>query len=120
MRIRVPAFVIEQLGRELKAARGREIGGVLVAERLGGDEFVIVFAGVDEILAEQAWERIVAAFDAINQTENRPYVVSVSHGIQEINCGVDRMLDSILQQADEKMYEEKRKIKSSIRILRQK
>mgnify|MGYP001213512641 CR=1 FL=1 len=86
--------------------------------RLGGDEFVIVFTGVDETLAEQAWGRIVAAFDAINNAENRPYVVSVSHGIQEINCGVDRMLDSILQQADEKMYEEKRKIKSNIRILR--
>ena len=41
MRIRVPAFVIEKLGRELKAARGQEIGGVLVAERLGGDEFLI-------------------------------------------------------------------------------
>lgn len=41
MRIRVPAFVVEKLGRELKAARGREIGGILVAERLGGDEFLI-------------------------------------------------------------------------------
>lgn len=41
MRIRVPALVIEKLGRELRAARGREIGGVLVAERLGGDEFLI-------------------------------------------------------------------------------
>ncbi|MBN5015448.1 JAB domain-containing protein similar to deubiquitination enzymes [Stenotrophomonas maltophilia] len=41
MRIRIPAFVIEKLERELKTARGREIGGVLVAERLGGDEFLI-------------------------------------------------------------------------------
>ena len=41
MRIRVPPFVIEKLGRELKAARGREIGGVLAAEHLGGDEFLI-------------------------------------------------------------------------------
>jgi len=41
MRIRVPVFVIEKLGRELKAARGREIGGVLAAEHLGGDEFLI-------------------------------------------------------------------------------
>ena len=42
MRIRLPAFVVETLNRELKAASAREIGGVLVAERLGGDEFIIV------------------------------------------------------------------------------
>lgn len=41
MKIRVPAFVIATLERELKAARGREIGGVVAAERLGGDEFLI-------------------------------------------------------------------------------
>lgn len=86
--------------------------------RFGGDEFVIVFAGIDESLAEQAWERIVSAFNAINQAEGRPYIISVSHGIQEFTCGIDRLLDSILQQADEKMYEEKREIKSRIQILR--
>jgi len=41
MKVRIPTFVVETLTRELKAARGREIGGVLVAERLGGDEFLI-------------------------------------------------------------------------------
>lgn len=86
--------------------------------RFGGDEFVIVFAGMGRDLAEQVWERIVAAFETINQTEQRPYVVSVSHGIEELTCGVNRLLDSILRQADEKMYEEKRKIKSNIQILR--
>ncbi len=86
--------------------------------RFGGDEFVIVFAGMDKDLAEQVWERITAAFEVINQTEQRPYVVSVSHGIEEVTCGVNRLLDSILHQADEKMYEEKRKIKSNIQILR--
>ena len=86
--------------------------------RFGGDEFVIVFAGVAADTAEQAWERIVKVFDGINQTENRKYVVSVSHGIQEIDCSIDRMLDSILQQADEKMYEEKRRIKSELQVIR--
>jgi [CysO sulfur-carrier protein]-S-L-cysteine hydrolase len=41
MKIRVPSFVLQTLNRELNAAKGREIGGILVAERLGGDEFLI-------------------------------------------------------------------------------
>jgi diguanylate cyclase (GGDEF)-like protein len=86
--------------------------------RFGGDEFVIVFAGMGKDLAEQVWERITAAFETINQTEQRAYVVSVSHGIEELTCGVNRLLDSILHQADEKMYEEKRKIKGNLQILR--
>lgn len=37
MRIQVPNHLLATLGEELKLARRREIGGVLVAERLGGD-----------------------------------------------------------------------------------
>lgn len=86
--------------------------------RFGGDEFVVVFAGMGKDLSEQVWSRIVAAFDSINASENRPYLVSVSHGIEEISCGVTRLLDSVLHQADEKMYEEKRRIKSNLNVLR--
>jgi len=86
--------------------------------RFGGDEFVVVFAGVAPEQAEQVWERIVEVFERINQTENRKYVISVSHGIEEISCTVDRLLDAVLHQADEKMYEEKRKIKSNLQVIR--
>ena len=86
--------------------------------RLGGDEFVIVFAGIDAELAEKTWARIVQVFETINETENRPYLVSVSHGIREISCGSDQALDFVLRQADERMYEEKRRIKSNIQIIR--
>lgn len=86
--------------------------------RFGGDEFVVVFAGVAPEQAEQVWERVVEAFERINQTENRKYVISVSHGIEEISCSIDRMLDTILHQADEKMYEEKRRIKSTLQVIR--
>lgn len=87
--------------------------------RLGGDEFVIVFAGMDTALSEQVWARIAASFESINRTEHRPYVVSVSHGIQEMGCGATLSLDDILHLADEKMYEEKRRIKSSLDVIQQ-
>ena len=87
--------------------------------RLGGDEFLIVYSGIGEDEAEQAWQRILAALDIINQTENRRYLISVSHGIMALQCSRDEMLDDLLHMADVKMYEEKVKIKASVQILRE-
>lgn len=39
MRIVVPRLLTDKLSQELKSARRREIGGVLVAEHLGDDQF---------------------------------------------------------------------------------
>ena len=86
--------------------------------RFGGDEFVVVFAGMGKDRVEQIWERVVAAFETINQMEQRAYLVSVSHGVQELNCGTNRSLDSVLHLADERMYEEKRRIKSNLQVIR--
>lgn len=87
--------------------------------RLGGDEFLIVFQGIDESLAEAAWSRIVAEFDQINNTEQRKYLISVSHGIETLSCTLNQVLDNVLHQADAKMYDEKRRIKSNIQIIRE-
>ncbi|MEA4914779.1 MAG: sensor domain-containing diguanylate cyclase [Christensenella sp.] len=87
--------------------------------RLGGDEFLIVFQGIDEMQAENAWSRIVAEFETINNTEQRKYLISVSHGIMMLNCTLNQMLDNVLNQADLKMYEEKRRIKSDVQIIRE-
>ena len=87
--------------------------------RLGGDEFLIVYSGIGEDEAEQAWQRILAALEAINQTENRKYLISVSHGIMSLQCSRDVMLDDLLHMADVKMYEEKVKIKANVQILRE-
>ncbi len=86
--------------------------------RLGGDEFLIVFTGIGTDLAEQAWGRIVSEFDSINQAGGRRYAVSVSHGIQTISCGADQGLDAVLHQADTKMYEEKKRLKRKVQIIR--
>lgn len=86
--------------------------------RLGGDEFLIVYSGVDESQAELAWNRIVAEFDRINAEEDRKYRVSVSHGVQEMTCADGLSLDHALNQADVKMYDEKRRIKSVTQIIR--
>lgn len=42
MQLIVPRAVAERLGRELRKARRREIGGLLFGEHIGGEEFRVV------------------------------------------------------------------------------
>ena len=79
--------------------------------RLGGDEFLICFvnAGIDK--AETTWRRVVDKIETANG-ENKPYIISLSHGIAEIKKSDRIMLDEAIREADIKMYEEKRLIKS--------
>lgn len=86
--------------------------------RLGGDEFLIVLLGVDGTMAEEIWSRIVEKFETINNTENRKYLISVSHGIETLKCDLNILMDNVLHQADAKMYDEKRRIKANLQIIR--
>lgn len=86
--------------------------------RMGGDEFLVVFNGVDTNKAEEIWKRIKSAYDKINDQENRPYMVSVSHGIVSNKTSQRTEVDSLIKLADEKMYEEKRIIKENLDVIR--
>ena len=89
--------------------------------RMGGDEFIIVFNKVCKAIAETIWSRIVTALKAINSMEDRNYLISVSHGIVEIqNDGKKVNIDSIVTEADEKMYQEKIRIKKTFSSIRRK
>jgi diguanylate cyclase (GGDEF)-like protein len=79
--------------------------------RLGGDEFLIIFNNMSAEDAEKVWTRISAEFDRINEEQNRKYVISASHGIEEFNIDTNKSIDVVVNQADEKMYREKRRIK---------
>ena len=121
--------------KEVNDSLGHEVGDELIVTvtktirahireddfliRMGGDEFLIVFPGMDDTRAEAAWSRITAEFEAINVTQQRKYLISVSHGIKTLDCTLNQLLDNVLNQADMKMYEEKRRIKSSIHIIRE-
>jgi len=86
--------------------------------RLGGDEFLIAFWDADTARAEQIWARAEALFSTINETENRPYLVSVSQGTAEIPVGGKESLDETIARADKAMYEYKREIKRGLRVVR--
>ena len=86
--------------------------------RLGGDEFLIIFVNSDIKESENTWDRICDGFERINETEDRQYIISVSHGIDEFNFSTDEYIDEIVSLADEKMYDEKRKIKKDFKIIK--
>jgi len=79
--------------------------------RLGGDEMLIVFRHSGAQDAEMVWKRITSEFESINRTEDRRYIVSVSHGIEEISGREGESLDNLINGADQKMYEEKKIMK---------
>ncbi|MCM1989257.1 sensor domain-containing diguanylate cyclase [Oceanirhabdus seepicola] len=88
--------------------------------RLGGDEFLIVFPETKYEGAEGIWCRVVEEFKKVNNEENRKYIISISHGIAEYKPQGEKYIDDLINEADKKMYDEKRKIKKDIKIIKDK
>jgi diguanylate cyclase (GGDEF)-like protein len=80
--------------------------------RLGGDEFLICFLNIGIDRVETTWLRILDKIALVNK-EDKPYIISLSHGIAEIKKSDHAMLDEVIREADTKMYDEKRAIKSA-------
>ena len=87
--------------------------------RLGGDEFLIGLPGLGQEAAEKIWQRIKREYDEINDMYNRKYVVSASHGMHTFSFDSSGDMDAVINQADEKMYQEKKRIKKDLNIIRQ-
>lgn len=87
--------------------------------RMGGDEFLIAFDGIDKNEAEMVWQRILEEYENINDEETYPYLISISHGMVEID-NLNSNIDLKLKEADEKMYTEKKNIKRNLNVLRKK
>ena len=83
--------------------------------RLGGDEFLIIFPECDLQQAQMFWESINTALERLNDTANKPYKFSVSHGIVTYNP-VDPIPDYklFIKEADELMYQDKKAQKAKM------
>jgi len=106
-------------GDELLVMICRFIKGVIkdndILCRLGGDEFIILFPNSKEEHVEKIIERIILNIDIENKKKLRPYDISFSYGIVQVDYDNSRCIDEIIQMADAKMYEYKKKYKKSIR-----
>lgn len=62
--------------------------------------------------AEEIWERIVKKAEEINCIKGREYRISASHGVYEYIAGSSISVDEIIEEADRRMYREKKIIKA--------
>jgi GGDEF domain-containing protein len=67
-------------------------------------------------VSEKVWERIINRYEAINNRDERPYLISVSHGIAECINHNKPDVEALIKAADEKMYMEKKYIKEELKV----
>lgn len=82
--------------------------------RIGGDEFIILFSNIKKENVEEIMEKIILNMDMENKKRLKPYDVSFSYGVVQVDCNNSRSTDEIIQMADAKMYEYKKRYKKSI------
>jgi len=76
--------------------------------RIGGDESLIIFPLCTLEEAEELWKRIEESIYAFNQTMDKPYMISVSHGFAEYVPGEEISAQELVEIADSKMYQVKK------------
>lgn len=84
-----------------------------ICARFGGDEFVLFDSCAVDSSAESLERRFNAKIENINNIINKPYKISASLGSYIAKVGTEDTLYKIVKQADELMYEVKKKKKNS-------
>lgn len=90
------------------------IGDNHILCRLGGDEFLILFQNNREKDVERMIERILSNIEMKNDKKLKPYDISFSYGICQVDYTNDSTIDEIIKIADAKMYENKQKYKKLV------
>jgi diguanylate cyclase (GGDEF)-like protein len=80
-----------------------------IIARLGGDEFIILAPELQLSKAHMICERLKINENELNLYSEKPFRVSASLGYVNITPDSDRTLESWMSEADEKLYEEKKK-----------
>lgn len=80
-----------------------------VTARIGGDEFVVLTTVVPGEQADSVVARLQSNIDTFNENTRRPYKLAVSFGTAELDPESDLNLTELLNRADCRMYEHKRR-----------
>ena len=87
----------------------KALGGDGIAGRIGGDEFAAFYRLSDGESPEDIRSRVNANMQEVNDTSGKPYELTVSVGIFVFDAKPKIALKSLLEQADDLLYEEKHK-----------
>ncbi len=75
--------------------------------RLGGDEFVVLASDVSDDSVAVLTRRLESALAAANERSGRQYRLSFSYGVASFDPNAPLPIETLLGQADERMYEAK-------------
>jgi diguanylate cyclase (GGDEF)-like protein len=77
--------------------------------RFGGDEFILFGENASDRDAEELCSNFEKRLEMINNTGNKPYKISASIGTVVSDINEEQSLFGIINQADEIMYEQKKR-----------
>ena len=81
--------------------------------RYGGDEIVLVLIDCDTLKAQSILKIIKKSLSIIKKEHNKPYKISISYGIVNNNSANTNNIYEFIKLADQVMYENKKRKKSS-------
>lgn len=84
-----------------------------ICARFGGDEFLVFSENFNHDMAATLADKINEKIKEINKTINKPYEISASIGCYVTEAKEEFPLFNIITKADQKMYEEKKRKKTS-------
>lgn len=96
--------------REIGAIVHKNVSGEMLGMRYGGDEFVL-FGGYkdkEEYKVDRVLESIHEDMKEVNDSGKHPFTLSASMGLSKWKAREIISLDEVIEQADQKMYAEKR------------
>lgn len=88
-----------------------------IISRMGGDEFIIIFPKCRYNEAQKIMRQILKRLEEFNEMNLKPYKITFSHGIKEINEYTSiTNIDEIIKGADRVMYENKTRKKYKFKV----
>lgn len=99
--------------REFASVVHKNVSGEMLGMRYGGDEFVL-FGGYkdgEEYKVDRVLDSIHEDINEINASGKHPFTLSASMGVSKCKANEIDSLDAVIEEADKRMYEEKREKK---------
>lgn len=102
--------------REIGAIVHKNVSGEMLGMRYGGDEFVLFggFKDNEEYKVDRILESIREDMKEVNDSGKHPFTLSASIGVSKWKAREITSLDELIEQADQKMYQEKREKKKKL------
>jgi two-component system, cell cycle response regulator len=103
--------------RDAAATIGLSLRSYDSAGRYGGEEFIIVLPGCDKITSAEPAERMRSAIaDRCVSSSGSGVRYTMSFGVTALERGEFRLLDSLIREADEALYQAKRAGKNRVAV----